>query len=216
MSFRAALFDMDGTLIHIFDLWRGLLASYLEPFGVVLTETEFRDAMNLTYDNLAVYLKDRFSLPKTAQEIMDEIDELSIKEYADRATLKDGAAAFVRRLAAEGKILALVTTNLGEIAKKVLKRFDIAEYFSYVYGTHELQHKKVSPECFYDIARRIGVAPKECVVFEDSPAVSSSAKSAGMYVVGILGEQTETAKEELIKIADRVITSYSDEVDLDV
>lgn len=215
MSFRAALFDMDGTLIHIFDLWRGLLADYLNRFGASLTETEFQYAMSLSYDNLAVYLRERFALPRTAQEIMDEIDEFSIEEYADRASLKDGVDKLTRQLSSAGMTLAVVTTNLGEIAEKVLKRFGMADYFSYIFGTHELRHRKIRPACFLDIAERIGVAPEDCVVFEDSPAVSKSAKAAGMYVIGVLGEQTKEAKTELKDIADQAITSY-DEVKLDV
>ena len=216
MSFRAALFDMDGTLIYIFDLWRGLLASYLKPFGAVLSEEDFHEAMSLPYDKLAVYLQSKFSLPKTPQEIMDEIDALSIEEYADRATVKQGVAAFTQDLFEKGMVLSIVTTNLGEIAEKVLKRFGMSSYFSHVYGTHELRHKKIFPECFLDIAQRIGVPPQECVVFEDSPAVAESAKAAGMHVVGILGEQTETARKALVEIADQVITSYYDEVNLNV
>lgn len=211
---RAALFDMDGTLINVLDLWRGLLACYLEPFGAALTEEKFCEAMTLSYDRLAVYLQETCCLPKTAQEIMDEIDALSIEEYAERATLKKGVSEYVRTLYEQGVLLVVVTTNLGEIAKKVLKRFSLDGYFSHVYGTHELQHKKVLPECFLDIAERIGVCPQDCVVFEDSPKVAESAKKAGMYVVGVIGEQQDAVKEELANVADVTIMNHYERMDL--
>ena len=80
---KAALFDMDGTLINVLDLWRGLLSCYLAPFGASLSEEQFSEAMTLPYDHLAVYLQKTCDLPKTPQEIMDEIDELSIIELAE-------------------------------------------------------------------------------------------------------------------------------------
>ena len=202
---KAALFDMDGTLINILDLWRGLLECYLAPFDASLTESQFREAMTLPYDKLATYLKEVCSLPKTPLEIMDEIDELSIEEYAERATLKNGVDVCIRSLHEQGIRLFVVTTNLGIIAQKVLKRFSLDSYFSGVYGTHELCYKKVLPACFFDIAERIGVKPNECIVFEDSPKVARSAKEAGMYVVGVIGEQLEEEKNELAAIADRLI-----------
>lgn len=202
---KAALFDMDGTLINILDLWRGLLECYLAPFDASLTESQFREAMTLPYDKLATYLKEVCSLPKTPLEIMDEIDELSIEEYAERATLKNGVDVCIRSLHEQGIRLFVVTTNLGIIAQKVLKQFSLDSYFSGVYGTHELRYKKVLPACFFDIAERIGVKPNECIVFEDSPKVARSAKEAGMYVVGVIGEQLEEEKNELAAIADRLI-----------
>ena len=202
---KAALFDMDGTLIDIFDLRRGLLECYLAPFGASLTESQFFQAMKLPYDKLAVYLQETCALPKTHQEIMDEIDELSIKEYANRATLKEGVDVCIRSLHEQGPRLFVVTTNLGVIAQKVLKRFSLDSYFSGVYGIHELRYKKALPACFLDIAERIGAEPNECVVFEDSPKAARSAKDAGMYVVGVIGEQLEDEIKELTAVADRLV-----------
>ncbi len=212
---KAALFDMDGTLIDVLDLWRGLLACYLAPFGASLTEEQFLEAMTLPYDRLAVYLQEVCSLPKTPHEIMEEIDVLSIEEYAQRATLKKGVGACVRSLYEQGLCLFVVTTNLGEIAHKVLKRFSLDQYFSGVYGTHELRHKKIFPECFLDIAERIGFPPEECVVFEDSYKVAKSAKLAGMYVVGVIGEQPDAEKRELIAIADVTVSSDYERMSFD-
>lgn len=215
MAIRAALFDMDGTLIDIHGLWRGLLSCYLQPFGASLTEEQFQQAMTLSYDNLAIYLRETCGLPRAPREIMEEIDSLSLLEYAKRATLKENVAEYVRSLHGQGVQLAVVTTNLGEIAQLVLERFSLSPYFSGVYGVHELRHKKVFPECFLDIAGRLGVLPEECVVFEDSPQVAQSAKTAGMYVVGVLGEQTDDAKKDLITIADKIIENNYERLDVE-
>ena len=214
MAIRAALFDMDGTLIGILDLWRGLLACYLKPLGAALSEEQFRYAMTLPYDGLAVYMKEQCGLSKTPQEIMEEIDQLSIKEYAGRATLKNGVSEVIHRLYAQGLALVIVTTNLGEIARLVLERFGLASCFSHIFGTHELHFKKVFPECFLDISERIGVSPEDCIVFEDSPAAVQSAKLAGMRVVGVLGEQTDKDKESLKAIADMIIDNDYEGFDL--
>lgn len=214
MAIRAVLFDMDGTLINVLDLWRGLLACYLTPLGAELSEAQFREAMTLSYDHLAVYLQETCALSKTPREIMEEIDHLSMTEYAKRATLKPGVAAYIKSLYEQGLTLAIVTTNLGEIAKDVLRHFSLSDYFSAVYGTYELAAGKSEPECFLDIADRLGVPPGECLVLEDSPHAAKSAKRAGMKVIGVLGEQPDAVKEELITIVDKTIDSYYERMDL--
>lgn len=214
MAFRAVLFDMDGTLIDIFDLWRSLLGAYLAPFDASLSEEQFRTAMTLSYNNLACFLKDTCRLDKTPQEIMHEIDLLSLTEYAPLATLKKGVTPFIKKLYKQGLQMYLVTTNLSEIAADVLRHFSLKKYFCDIYGARELSFPKQDFRCFLDIAERIGVSPEECAVFEDSPHAAKSAKEAGMTVFGVLGEQTEEEQRLLHAIADKIVESNYERMDL--
>ena len=52
---------------------------------------------------------------------------------------------------------------------------------------------KPDPEGYLDAARRLGVEPRSCVVFEDAPAGLLAAHRAGMRAVAILTNYTEPA-----------------------
>jgi beta-phosphoglucomutase-like phosphatase (HAD superfamily) len=44
---------------------------------------------------------------------------------------------------------------------------------------------KPAPDIFLVAARRLGVAPRDCLVFEDSPFGVTAAKTAGMYAIAV-------------------------------
>lgn len=57
----------------------------------------------------------------------------------------------------------------------------------HVYSATQVQHGKPAPDLFLMAADRLGVAPTDCIVIEDSPAGLRAAKAAGMRSIGFLG-----------------------------
>jgi sugar-phosphatase len=70
----------------------------------------------------------------------------------------------------------------------------------------EVQRGKPDPECYLLGARRIGVAPRDCVVIEDSPPGVAAGKAAGMRVIAVL----TTHAAEAVRAADRRVASLAD------
>jgi mannitol-1-/sugar-/sorbitol-6-phosphatase len=62
-------------------------------------------------------------------------------------------------------------------------------------------HGKPHPEAFLLAARRLGVAPGDCVVLEDAPAGIAAGRAAGCYVIAL---RTTHADEELAD-ADAIV-----------
>lgn len=50
---------------------------------------------------------------------------------------------------------------------------------------HQVVEGKPAPDIYLAAARRIGVAPAECLAFEDALSGVRSAKAAGMFVVAV-------------------------------
>lgn len=57
----------------------------------------------------------------------------------------------------------------------------------HVYSATMVRNGKPAPDLFLFAANRLGVAPADCIVIEDSPAGIRAARAAGMRVVGFLG-----------------------------
>ncbi len=62
----------------------------------------------------------------------------------------------------------------------------------------DVKNPKPAPDCFLETARRMGIDPKEQLVFEDSPRGVKSGVAAGSPVIGVPVYDTETTKKRLL------------------
>jgi len=101
--------------------------------------------------------------------------------------------------------LAVATSSSPDIANILLSRCGINRYFDAIVTTSEAGKSKPSPEVYLLAAKKIGVSPADCIVFEDSPNGLSAAKNAGMYCIVI-----QSDKEIIQKLsgADYLIKSF--------
>src|SRR5690606_25249928 len=81
--------------------------------------------------------------------------------------------------------LALATSAPKENAELITGRLGIARCFSAMVTGHEVKAAKPDPAIFLEAARRLGVPPSQCVVFEDSPAGVTAAVRAGARCVAL-------------------------------
>ena len=64
---------------------------------------------------------------------------------------------------------------------------------------------KPAPDIYLEAAKRLGVHPSECLVFEDALTGAQSGKSAGCHVVAVPDHRME--KELFLSVSDEVIDS---------
>ncbi len=57
--------------------------------------------------------------------------------------------------------------------------------FRAVVDGHQVAHPKPAPDIYLRVAALLGVDPRECVIFEDSPGGIRAARAAGARVVGV-------------------------------
>ena len=74
----------------------------------------------------------------------------------------------------------------------VLEKYKLRDYFPVSVSGMEVERPKPFPDIYLEAARRLGAAPENCVVFEDSPTGLRAALAAGMRVIGV-----ETTSDEL-------------------
>lgn len=65
----------------------------------------------------------------------------------------------------------------------VLDGLRIRDYFKAVVGAEDVATSKPDPQTFLSCAQQLGVAPSECLVFEDAPKGVEAAANAGMDAV---------------------------------
>ena len=83
-----------------------------------------------------------------------------------------------------GKVpLAVASGSSREVVEKTLQVLGISDWFDEVVSSNEVPNGKPAPDVFLEAASRIGIAPEDCVVFEDARSGIIAARAAGMEVV---------------------------------
>ena len=98
--------------------------------------------------------------------------------------------------------------NGSEIVDAVLTSLKVKEYFDAVVTACEVAHGKPEPDIYLEVAKRLGVKPENCLVFEDIPAGIMAGKAAGMPVIAVEDDFSADLMDEKRELADAVISNY--------
>lgn len=207
---KAAIFDMDGTLIDSMWIWSKIDQEYLKKRGLPVPKDLKASIEHLTFEETATYFKNKFNIEDSIDQIMDEWNKMAYDEYMFNVTLKPGAKEYLEALKAMNIKIGLATSNNRILLEAALKKNDIYHFFDAICTTDEVSRGKQFPDIYLLTASRLQIAPEHCIVFEDILPAVQGAKSAGMKVVAIHDSFSENQKEMLIKEADKYIHTYEE------
>ncbi|MBB6170149.1 sugar-phosphatase [Nocardiopsis mwathae] len=204
---RAALFDLDGTLINSeprsMATWSRLLDMYNVPYD---TATLHRFMGRRGPDVIA---EDPALFPGVTWDVLlAEIQEIGRDPDLPPVAELPASVEFVHRLHTRGVPFALVTSAGREWAERALTMLGVRSLFRGVVAASDVTTGKPDPEGFLAGAEILGHAPEHIVVFEDTPAGIEAARRAGMRAVGI----TTTHESSALRDAD-LIVDHLTEVD---
>jgi len=83
--------------------------------------------------------------------------------------------------------IAVASGGEGWVVRRTLATIGAEQWFDAIVGAEDTDRHKPEPDVFLEAARRLGVAPHACVVFEDSDLGLLAAERAGMHGVDIRG-----------------------------
>jgi len=205
----AAIFDFDETIID------------LEPQHTVAYELLCR-AMGSDYARMPESFR-----TGSGRRIIDDIREMSVFfgwtksedellamrlhdfDEACRTsplTLMPGVAKTIRDLHDLDIPLAIATSAVGSSVEILLRRFELRDCFELIVDGSEVVHGKPDPAAYLLTARKLGVDPSECVVFEDSRVGVLAAKGAGAYCVAVRNRRAQEYQD--LSEADVVLDSF--------
>ncbi|MER6266063.1 HAD-IA family hydrolase [Streptomyces sp. NPDC001797] len=179
LTARALLLDMDGTLVNSDAVVERIWRRWSERHGLDGDEVMKVVHGRQGHASMAVLLPDR----PMKQNLADN-ERMLAEETADVEGVVEvpGAAAFLASL--QGLPHALVTS--ADVALSTVRMAAAGLPLPAVRVTAEsVGASKPDPEGFLKGAAELGVAPADCVVFEDSGAGIAAGRAAGMRVVGV-------------------------------
>ncbi len=97
------------------------------------------------------------------------------------------------------------------LAEGFFKRFDFDSVIDCYVGSDDVgTYKHLSSEIFLLAAKKLGVEPKDCVVFEDNLTSVESAVNAGMAVVGVFDRENAINEDKIRAICVDYIYDLSE------
>lgn len=212
-NIKAAIFDLDGTLIDSMGIWVQIDIDYIKEIGHTepVDLVQLKDEINhLSYRGTAEYFKNRFKLNDSVDEICARWHEMAYEKYSKDIPLKEGVFEFLTELKNSGVKIGLATSNSVELAKACLESNGILNFFESITITGEVSRGKNFPDVYLLSAKRLGVDPKDIVVFEDIPLAIEGAKKGNFKVIGVYDEHSAKHEQEMMDKADKFIKSYTE------
>ena len=182
---KAFIFDLNGTMVHDMDYhtkaWQHI---FNHDLGGNFTWDEVKPQM---YGKNAEVLERVFGAERFTAE---EVQQLSLAkearyqdEFRPHLRLLPGLAEFLAAARARGIALAIGSAAIPFNIDFVVDGLELRSYFPTIVSADDVTLSKPHPETFLKAAELLGVAPADCLVFEDVPKGVEAAARAGMAAV---------------------------------
>lgn len=197
------IFDLDGTLIDSMPCATELVLRFLDEHGVAYTPDIIQTLTPLGFQGIASYYSEVFKIPLTPQEIYAQFVERLTKAYAEDIPLREGVKATLEGLKERGARLNLLTASPHVFTDVCLKNRGVYDLFENVWtASEDFGLLKSDVRIYEEAAKRLGVAPFDCVMADDSLCVLQTAKASGMRTVGVYDRFSDGNWAEIERIAD--------------
>jgi beta-phosphoglucomutase family hydrolase len=182
-EFRAYLFDCDGTIVDSMPLhyiaWKKALAEWNcgfeeelfyswggRPVKEIIATLNQMHGLNMPVDTVAKRKESLYF------ELEDELK--AIPEVVEQIEAKHGRIP-----------LAVVSGSRRNSVVHSLSALSLLDKFDVLVCAEDYERGKPAPDCFLTAAARLGVEPRDCLVFEDTEMGIEAATAAGMASVRV-------------------------------
>lgn len=208
MNIEAFLFDLDGTLIDSEVI-------YVEAVRLALADQDCHldqlEATELVYGRgwKDIYLEASGRFPEAYRDI-DSMG-VSVRKHfealrAERDIRIPGSIQLLRDLSRDYPV-AIVSGSLRREIALAVEYLGIGSCLDFYLGADDYFPGKPDPACFQEAARRLGLPPQSCLVFEDSSAGVVAAKRAGMFCAAL---RRKGSPNQDLTAADAVYSDLSE------
>jgi beta-phosphoglucomutase len=200
------IFDMDGTLVdnmrYHTDAWRQMLRENdvemdAEEFLIKTAGKTNREIIPQIFKNIS---------DERVAELGERKEALYRELFLEHRRPVDGAVEFLETSRELGIKMAVATAAPTANVEFILDGLDLRKYFAAVTTAADISNGKPDPEIFFASAEKLGVEPRNCLVFEDALNGFEAAHRAGMKSIGIA---TVNPIERILEL-DSVVEAHAD------
>ena len=205
---KGAIFDLDGTILDSMFIWYTIGEDYLRSLGKEPKENLKETFKTFTLEQAAEYYRENYGVTLSVNEIVDGVNKMVERYYAETVKLKPGVEVFLEKLKAKGVKMCIATVTDKHLVEVALSRLCVRDCFSEIFTCASVGHSKEEPHIYREAQKHLGTSKKETVVFEDALYALKTAKLDGFITVGVYDIHEEN-QAELKTTADYYIEDYS-------
>ena len=188
----AAVFDCDGVLMDTETAWAGVQERVSADFGVDFDHAALKELMGLSAADVARWITDRAAEVATErgreEPSLDTVYDhlLAVESEVVSSVLEPlpGALETVRAFAARMPV-AVASNSTAQVLDRKVHALGLDRVITTWVSSDDVAHGKPAPDIYQEAARRLGVEPDRALAIEDSPAGTTSAAAAGLWVLGV-------------------------------
>ncbi|MBX3441878.1 MAG: HAD family phosphatase [Planctomyces sp.] len=182
---RAVTFDFDGLMFNTEEVFHLTGTELLRRRGKEPTPAVFHAMMGRRAEEAFAQLIRIMELRDTIDELRIESEEIFFTLLDDILEPMPGLFELLELIERRGLPKAVATSSERSYLTKLLSRFELESRFQALLTAEDVTHGKPHPEIYQRAAQRLGVAPSEMLVLEDSEAGTRAASAAGAYIISV-------------------------------
>ncbi|MBS6194155.1 MAG: HAD family phosphatase [Clostridiales bacterium] len=207
MRIKAAIFDMDGTLIDSMHMWAHLGSIYLKKKGFEAQEDMDDVYWTMTMDEGINYMKRQYGLQEENARVKEEMYQIMKDFYACEVEEKPGIRLVLEELSRAGIPMCVASATDTPLVEIALERVGIRSYFQRIFCCREVGEGKHSDKIYQAAREYMGTPLEETLVFEDAPYAAETVKRAGFPLVSIKDDSVKD-QERMKELGDLYVEDY--------
>jgi len=202
---RAALWDMDGTLVDSAEYhwlaWRDTMARE----GSAITHEQFLASFGQRNDSILRQWLGEKATPDVIERIGDEKERI-YREHVRKRGIEalPGVSDWVHRLHRRGWRQAIASAAPRSNVETILAVLGFGQCFERTVSAEDVHRGKPDPEVFLVAAAKLGVAPERSIVVEDAAHGIEAARAAGMKSIGVSRDGKPLKADLVVSSLDRL------------
>lgn len=187
---KGLIFDLDGTLTLTQHFHYLAFSKVFKRYGMRYTKHD--DLYKYAGKGSKIIFPEVFKsfgkklTQEEVQRLANEKKEIYNKVIETHAiTPVKGVKKILKKLKKRGIKMCVASGNRLEFIKKLLREAGIYHYFKFIVTNKDVKRSKPAPDIFLAAAKKMGLRPRECAVFEDAVNGVLAARKGGMRCIAL-------------------------------
>ena len=208
---------MDGVLIDSEKLWVPAEIKFTQKLIPNFPAAEQKKFCGMSLPDSFKFLQKNFGLKISAEKFFAEKNKFAIDEIYKKTKLMPGVKNFLKKISAAKIPAAIASSSPHEWISTAIDRLKIREFFAEIISADDVAGRgKPAPDIFLLAAKKLKIAPQNCLIFEDSEHGISAARAAKIPVFafknGFNNSQNLSAADEIFsdfsKISEKIFEKF--------
>ena len=208
MKIKAAIFDMDGTLVDSLFLWNVLWErigeKYLGDKSFTPSKEDDKTVRTLSLKDAMELIHKNYGVAESGEKLLDFANDLIKDFYSSEVTMKEGVYEFLKHFKQKGVKMCIASASAPDIIELAVKHCKLEQFFLNIFSCATIGKGKDKPDLYLTACDFLGERPQDTCVFEDSLVAIKTAIKIGMPTVAIY-DKYNFGQDEMKKIANHYI-----------